>query len=154
MPEHATSMGIDVGHMEYRELAQAILPDYAAFAVGQAAMHTLAVRFGMPVISFTEMLRDPERARATMQFWRRGAGGTNPSLGLSFERSSRVRDSVGLDADVSAHETTFELPEHKPHGTSTVRASSSWSKQPGVHDMNCATISAPPSPAVSMPIVR
>ena len=94
LTDHAASMGVDVGHMSYAELAQAVLPDYSSFAVGQAAMHVLRTRFGMPVSSFTEMLADPERASTIMRHWRRGAGGTSPSLGLRFE-ASQPRTQTG-----------------------------------------------------------
>ena len=65
--EHAESMGLDAGHMDYKHLSQAIPPDYATYVIGQAAMHVLKSEFGLPVISFDEMLSDEPRARAAMR---------------------------------------------------------------------------------------
>ena len=36
--EHADSMGLDIGHMDYRHLSQAIPPDYATYVIGQAVI--------------------------------------------------------------------------------------------------------------------
>ena len=37
--EHARAMGIDAGHMPFRQLAKALPPAYISYAVGQMAMH-------------------------------------------------------------------------------------------------------------------
>ena len=95
--EHAGSMGIDRGHMTYAELSQAVPPAYASLIVGEAVMHILRTRFGLPVISFDEMRADTGRAKSMMQFWRRGAGGSSPSLGLSFVTADGRMARPGLD---------------------------------------------------------
>ena len=90
--EHAESMGLDAGHMDYRHLSQAIPPDYAMYVIGQAAMHVLKSKFGLPVISFDEMLADEARARAAMRHWLEGAGAASPTAGLAFVRAGSARD--------------------------------------------------------------
>ena len=37
-------MGLDAGHMSYRELSQAVLPEYASYVLGQAARQALQTR--------------------------------------------------------------------------------------------------------------
>lgn len=66
--------------MAYDELSQAVPPAYASLIAGEAVMHTLRTRFGLPVIRFDEMRANVGWARSMMQLWRRGAGGSSPSL--------------------------------------------------------------------------
>ena len=119
--EHADSMGLDAGHMDYKHLSQAIPPAYATYVVGQAAMHTLKSSFGLPVISFDEMLQDETRARAMMRHWLEGAGAASPSSGLAFVDAGVARVESGStshdpmpDADVwpTRDSTQLEVSAH------------------------------------------
>ena len=68
-------MGIDPAHMPYERLAQAIPPVYEKLVFAQACMAACARDFGVPSITFDEMMLDPESAHRTLEFWTRGAGG-------------------------------------------------------------------------------
>ena len=85
----ASAMGLDAGHMGFDRMAKAIPPAYASFAFGQMVRYVLRARYGLTVPSFDEARRDWPGARRQMQFWRRGAGGTSPALGLGFEPVTR-----------------------------------------------------------------
>ena len=79
------AMGVDVGHMEYAPLAQAIPPAMAQFVFSQMCMRICADRYGVPAISFDEMRARPSWARQTMAMWLRGAGGPQPTLGQTLQ---------------------------------------------------------------------
>ena len=111
--EHAESMGLDRGHMDYSELSQAVPPAYASFVLGQAAIHVLKSVFGLPVISYSEMLASPERAAEAMRMLRRGAGGTSPSLGLTFVGPDGARPRFDSTAH-GASEASGQAPAQQP----------------------------------------
>ena len=85
LAEAARAMGVDVHHMPYERLAQAIPPAYAQLVFAQACMEKCRVFYGIPVITFDEMLLDRSTARRRMAFFLRGAGAPGPEAGLSFE---------------------------------------------------------------------
>ena len=121
--EHADSMGLDMGHMDYKHLSQAIPPDYATYVVGQAAMHVLKSEFGLQVISFDEMLQDETRARDTMRHWLEGAGAASPASGLAFV-------GAGAESDVGEQPRTFPPPDADAwpaRGCAANQLSGSWS---------------------------
>ena len=49
-------MGLDVGHMSYAGMAKALPPAYISYVFGQMAMHVARERYGVPSITFDEML--------------------------------------------------------------------------------------------------
>ena len=113
LADHAESMGIDQGHMDYKGLSQAILPDYASYVVGQAAMHVLKTQFGFPVINFDEMVADERTARAAMAHWLEGAGAASPRSGLAFVSSGpglgeALLQSASQETDVAVWPTRAE----------------------------------------------
>ena len=91
----AHAMGLDVGHMGYASMAKALPPAYISYVFGQMAMHVARERYGVPSITFDEMLADPAAARRQMYHLLRGAGGTSPQADISLvdAAGSRVRDS-------------------------------------------------------------
>ena len=96
--EAAASMGVDLGHMSYRRLAQAVPPAYSALIFGQVAMHVAHTRYGVPPISFDDSLARPEWARRQMALLLRGAGGVAPQLGVELQPAATPathRVSVG-----------------------------------------------------------
>ena len=149
--EHALSMGLDPGHMAYSELSQAVPPDYASFALGQAAMHILRAQYGLPALSFDEMLADPTRARSMMRLWIRGAGGTSPSLGLAFEPSGaasgpRARHaSSGSESDPGPGDWRGDTPS--PAAATDVDI---WASEPGRAGVSSAQEVALPGLASSL----
>lgn len=82
--ECARAMGIDDDHMDYAGLSQAIPPVYAQYIFGQACMREVEREFGIPAITFDQMLSRPSRARRRMAHWLRGAGGVASDQGLEF----------------------------------------------------------------------
>ena len=105
----ASAMGLDAGHMGFDRMAKAIPPAYASFAFGQMVRYVLRARYGLTVPSFDEARRDWPGARRQMQFWRRGAGGTSPALGLWA--SSQLLDPRGLRCSPSAVVRSLRLRE-------------------------------------------
>ena len=93
--ECAEAMGVDVGHMPYEELAQAIPPDYAALIFGQMCMRRAEQEFGAPAITYDDMLRSPAESRRKLALWLRGAGAPSPSIGLTL---TKVRRSLAGDS--------------------------------------------------------
>ena len=82
--ECSVAMGLDVGHMDYAGLAQAIPPSYASYVFGQACMREVERKFGIPVITFDEMLANPAASRRKMHHWLAGAGGVSPDQGVEI----------------------------------------------------------------------
>ena len=76
--ECARAMGVDDDHMDYEGLAQAIPPVYAQYIFGQACMREVEREFGIPAITYDEMLANRSSARRKMRHWLRGAGGEPP----------------------------------------------------------------------------
>ena len=76
--ECSLAMGMDVDHMSYEGLAQAIPPVYSRYIFGQACMREVERRFGIEAITYDQMLADPARAERLMAHWLRGAGGASP----------------------------------------------------------------------------
>ena len=97
--DHSESMGLDPGHMSYPELSQAVLPEYAMFALCQAVMHQLRSRYGFGILTFDDMRADPDVARRAMRHWLRGAGGTSPDQGVAFvQRNEGSTPAPHVDA--------------------------------------------------------
>jgi hypothetical protein len=82
--EGAMAMGLEVGHMPFERMAQAVPPAYGEWGFGQACMEWCARRFGVPRISFDEMRRDPAAARRQLAFWLRGAGAEEADAGMQL----------------------------------------------------------------------
>ena len=120
--EGAAAMGVDVTHMPFERLSQAIPPIYAQLVFALGCMEECRAAFGVPAITFDERLRDPRRAERTLRFWLRGAGGDAVDLGVELQPASRgderaeVRESgaggVGSGAQaVGAPTATSNLVE-------------------------------------------
>ena len=80
LEQSAVTMGIDPSHMPYERLAQAIPPVYEQLVFTQACIVACHRDYGVPSITFDEMLLDPEASRRTLAFWLRGAGAPPPTL--------------------------------------------------------------------------
>ena len=80
----AEAMGLDVGHMSYERIAQSVPPAYGRLVYSQMCMARAGSRFGVPAISFDEMLADPAGAKRTMARWLRGAGDERPEAALEL----------------------------------------------------------------------
>ena len=89
--ECSLAMGMDVDHMSYEGLAQAIPPVYSRYIFGQACMREVERRFGIEAITYDQMLADPARAERLMAHWLRGAGGASPDQGVEFVGSATSR---------------------------------------------------------------
>ena len=50
-------MGVDVGHMGWNRLAQAIPLAYTQLLAAQAVMHEVHNRFGVPIITHDDLVR-------------------------------------------------------------------------------------------------
>ena len=133
--DHAESMGLDAGHMTYAELSQAVPPSYAQYIVGEAVMHALRTQFGFPVIDFETRVSHPEWAKSMMSMWRRGAGGTSPSLGLSFV------DAQGGQVIPGQRQSMRRRPSSPP----TLESST--------HESSPSSMPSPPAPQASPPLL-
>ena len=61
-------MGIDPAHMSYERLAQAIPPVYEQLVFAQACMAACRRDYGVPTVTFDEMLLDPDTVRGTLRW--------------------------------------------------------------------------------------
>ena len=86
--ECSEAMDVDVGHMPYDRLAQAIPPAYARLMTGQMCMQIAHDRFGVPAISYDEHLRTPDASKRALAAWLRGAGDDRAEAGLMFVGAS------------------------------------------------------------------
>lgn len=89
LEQSAAAMGLDASHMPYERLAQAILPVYEQLVFTQACMAACFSDYGVPSITFDEMLLAPEPPRRTLEFWLRGAGAPSPDAGLALAPAHR-----------------------------------------------------------------
>ena len=85
LAECADAMGVDVGHMSYERLAQAVPPAYGQLVFSQMCMAKASREFGVPAISFDEYMADPRKASRAMSQWLRGAGEASPSLAVELK---------------------------------------------------------------------
>ena len=114
-------MGIDPAHMPYERLAQATPPAYEQLVSAQACMAACARDFGVPSITFDEMMRDPESAHRTLEFWTRGAGGPRPDTGV--EMLDAHRDASGRSSpDDAVAVTRSPVPLSRPRRPAAPRA--------------------------------
>ena len=67
--ENAWAMGVDAGHMSWNALAQSIPPPMAQLVASQMAMHACHDDYGVPMITYDEMVASPVRARRLMARW-------------------------------------------------------------------------------------
>ena len=86
----AEAMGLDSGHMSYKEMCQVVLPDHAEYLFGQVAMHVLRRDYGIAPWTYDEMLAAPTQARREMRHLVRGAGGLSASAGMSLQGAGNV----------------------------------------------------------------
>ena len=123
--ECARAMGVDDDHMDYEGLAQAIPPVYAQYIFGQACMREVEREFGIPAITYDEMLANRSSARRKMRHWLRGAGGAAPDQGVEFAPSHGAEaggEPVAAEpSSGSAERPTLgadrQAPEYRPlHG--------------------------------------
>ena len=68
----------------------------------QMAMHVAHERYGVPVITFDQMLVSPERARRTMARWFRGAGDDAVDAGVELVGRPEPTDASAVDTGVVA----------------------------------------------------
>ena len=80
----AHAMGIDVDHMDYLGLTQAIPPAYGHLVFAQMCMDICAREYGVPRWTFDEMQADKARARREMGAWVGGAGLASGDAALVF----------------------------------------------------------------------
>lgn len=99
--ECASAMGVDVGHMPYDRLAQAVPPAYSQWVFGQLCMQWAHSEFGCPVITFDEMKAQPAAARRTLAQWLVGAGADNPSAGMTLVPRLDLMSSTSGDGEDS-----------------------------------------------------
>jgi hypothetical protein len=103
--EGALAMGVDVTHMSFERLSQAIPPVYAQLVFALACMEACRTEFGVPAISFDARLRDPRRAERTLGFWLRAlvaatrwtsgwSCSRRPPRGTRAERGGRPRPTA------------------------------------------------------------
>ena len=118
--ECSLAMGMDVDHMSYEGLAQAIPPVYSRYIFGQACMREVERRFGIEAITYDQMLADPARAERLMAHWLRGAGGASPDQGVDFVGPAAgqlpkptVRPRAGVVA--VEQEKGAAAPTYQPH---------------------------------------
>lgn len=100
--ENARAMGVDVGHMGWNRLAQAIPPAYTQLLAAQAVMHEVHNRFGVPIITHDDLVgrAQPSReSKRTMALWLTGAGLDAADAGLQFVS---VQRSLGEAAAAAA----------------------------------------------------
>ena len=99
--EGAAAMGIEVGHMSFERMAQAVPPDYGEWSFGQACMAACERKFGVPRISFDEMRRDPAVARKRLHFWLRGAGSDAVDIGMQTHArgETHVAEAAMVEAE-------------------------------------------------------
>ena len=77
-------MGVDVGHMPYDRLAQAVPPAYGQWVFGQMCMRIVESEFGCPAFTFDDMLANPAAAKRTLSRWLVGIGADRPAAGMSL----------------------------------------------------------------------
>jgi hypothetical protein len=110
----ALAMGIDPAHMPYERLAQAIPPVYEQLVFAQACMAACRRDYGVPTITFDEMMLDPDTARATLRFWLRGAGDPAPDAGLALQPA---RTAAGAAPPLAAPRAPVPRPAgSRPRG--------------------------------------
>ena len=86
-------MGVDADHMGWASLSQAIPPAMAQLVAAQMAMHQAHREFGVPIITYDDVMLDPDGTRATLRRWLRGAG--CDAAGAGLELVERVARSAG-----------------------------------------------------------
>ena len=91
--ECARAMGVDVGHMAYDRLAQALPPAYIQLLYSQMCMRILEQEYGLTPVTFDEYLNDRANAQKQVEMWLRGAGDPSPSAGMVFERAPPGSDA-------------------------------------------------------------
>ena len=97
----ADAMGVDANHMSYERLAQSVPPAYASLRFAQMCMAIAHDRYGVPVITYDDMLTRPHAARREMSMWVRGAGDASPNAGLLLERAVSGCSTAGTAATVT-----------------------------------------------------
>ena len=109
LADNAAAMGIDVGHMPYSKLRKALPPAYVSAVVGHMVMSHLKNHYGLPVVSYDEMIRSPFEHKRQLQFWRRGAGGTSPELGLQLMPNRPPAARAEVPVETSGENAVSEL---------------------------------------------
>ena len=125
--ECAWAMGLDTDHMDYAGMSQAVPPAYSELVFSQACMREVETRFGIRAVTFDEFESNPDRYRALMHHWLRGAGGSSPGQGTFFEKAraepSATREASTSDNQCLAHdeeEREGHAPQYRAiHGDSS-----------------------------------
>ena len=99
--ECARAMGVDVGHMAYDRLAQALPPAYVQLLYSQLCMHALHVEFGVRPITFDEHKAQPSASRRYLQGWLEGAGDASAEAGLGFVGAESSK-AAGSEPNIKA----------------------------------------------------
>ena len=92
--DSARAMGVDATHMSYEELAQSIPPLYSSYMFGEYCKHACNVEYGVPKISFSQMMENPKAAKRALYHFLRGAGEESPHMGIRMVK----RDEGMIDA--------------------------------------------------------
>ena len=93
--ECAHAMGMDVDHMPYDRLAQAVPPAYSQWVFSQMCMRIVGTEYHCPIFTFDEMRADPFRTKRALSHWLRGAGFDKPSAGMSWVPRRGEEGAIG-----------------------------------------------------------
>jgi len=110
----AHAMGLDPGHMRYLSMSKALPPAYISYVFGQMAMHVAHERFGVPMITYDDMLADPAGARRQMLHLLRGAGGVSPRADVSLVDARGARVGGSHRVSVASLPTADGRPAEEP----------------------------------------
>ena len=103
----AEAMGVDRSHMSYERLAQSVPPAYAQLRFSQMCMAAAHAQFGVPVITFDQMLAAPHTARRELAMWVRGAGNPSPQAGLRLCKGRAEVEQRGASAEAATAVTSW-----------------------------------------------
>ena len=137
--ECARAMGIELDHMPYDRLAQAIPPAYSQLLYGQLCMRVLERDYGMRAITFDEHLSDVANTSAYLRGWMRGAGDPAKEAGLHFVQAEDTQNpSMGLEARIDGGEeaepeTEFRELYYSKYGGFDER----WGDRGSRHPLDC-----------------
>ena len=111
LEQSAAAMGLDASHMPYERLAQAIPPVYEQLVFTQACMAACLRDYGVPSITFDEMLSAPEASRRTLEFWLHGPAPRRPMPVLHWPLPpgrGRLRNAGGRVRTVPRREPWYD----------------------------------------------
>ena len=112
--ECSEAMDLDRGQMSYDRLAQAIPPAYSRLVIAQMCMQIAADRYGVPVITYDDMLADPVTCKRRLAPWLVGAGDDRADAGLALVGALPVPTASGEASEqleaLPHEELSIEIP--------------------------------------------